>query len=443
MQSRFVTPHLARLSALTLALLPLLSQAGQLYDNGTTQISYKLSATLAAMHSSENYAQSGNLSGGDSDWQEGVLQYGVDITHALRHGSLYGALNWTSTASWEDGDAAGFSNGSERTTKIEDAYAGWRSGDLVPALGEDGIDFSVGRQYIQVGDGFLIAGDALNVGNGIADGLLNRGGAYYLAGRKDFDQTAVLRLGGQQGWRGDLMWLKSDNPSQARPTLAVATLEQVAAEHTLGATYIRVADTDDALGAMLYPQRKGERVYSLRASGNVGVPELFLSGEFAQQQRSDDDDENAWYAEAGWTFTQLPWQPQLSYRYSRFSSGYDPLFYGNGRDLGTWFQGEVAANYAGPFNTNARVHHLGLKLTPTDQLSLGVLAYRFDTIDTSNINLDGNEVDLYGVWQATEKLTVIPLLGFYRPGHDASEGGSQLGNRDRNLYAQLILSVNY
>ncbi|WP_279305899.1 hypothetical protein [Pokkaliibacter plantistimulans] len=40
-----------------------------------------------------------------------------------------------------------------------------------------------------------------------------------------------------------------------------------------------------------------------------------------------------------------------------------------------------------------------------------MLACRFDTIDTNSINLDGNEVDLYGVWQATEKLTVIPLLG--------------------------------
>ena len=99
-----------------------------------------------------------------------------------------------------------------------------------------------------VGDGFLINGDALNFGNGLADGMFDRGGAYYLAGRRSFDETAVLRIGGKQGWRGDIMRLKSDNPAQAKPELYVGTLEHVSDAGTLGLTYIDVTDIDHVKG---------------------------------------------------------------------------------------------------------------------------------------------------------------------------------------------------
>ncbi|MCO6061928.1 hypothetical protein NG726_35465, partial [Pseudomonas sp. MOB-449] len=80
-------------------------------------------------------------------------------------GSLYGALNLLSSGTWGDGDAAGFTLGSERMTDVEDAYLGWRSGDLFPALGENGVDLSFGRQNLSVGDGFLVNGDSLNFGD--------------------------------------------------------------------------------------------------------------------------------------------------------------------------------------------------------------------------------------------------------------------------------------
>lgn len=113
-----------------------------------------------------------------------------------------------------------------------------------PSLGDNGLDISFGRQNIVIGDGFLVAGDSLNLGKGIAEGTLNRGGAYYLTGRKDFDQTAVLRVGGASGLRSDLMWLQSDNPAQAKAGLAVATLENVTTKGTIGLTYLEVTNTD-------------------------------------------------------------------------------------------------------------------------------------------------------------------------------------------------------
>ena len=120
-------------------------------------------------------------------------------SYALKSGSqVYGAARLISTATWGDGDAAGFTTGSESRTNFEDAFVGWKSGNAFSALGKNGIDISAGRQTYTIGNGFLVYGDALNFGKGfdqLAPQSLNRGGAYYLAARESFDQTAILRLG--------------------------------------------------------------------------------------------------------------------------------------------------------------------------------------------------------------------------------------------------------
>lgn len=420
-----------------------LANALSLYADDQTQVDAKLQAAAGAFYSRENYAQSGTRTKGSSSWQESVFQYGLDLKHSTQSlGNTYAALNWVSSATYGDGDPAGWSNGSERTTKIEDAYLGWRSAELFPQLGTDGIDFSVGRQNIVIGDGFLVSGDALNLGREVADGRQNRGGAYYLTARKAFDQTVVLRLGGKQGWRSDLMWLKSDNPAQAKPEVAVGTLEHVAEKGTVGLTYLKVLDTDKELADLFFPERKGMKQYSVRAQGNAGVPNLFLAGEYAREHKSSGE-ENAWYMEAGWTFSDLPLKPVVNYRYSRFSEGYDPLFYGNGRALGTWFQGEVASNYAGPFNSNTQVHHVGIKVAAAPSVNVGALLYDFSTLDRSRKNLDGREADLYAEWTINEHFTLLPLVGFYKPEKSDASGGTQLGSSDTNLYAQVILAASF
>ncbi|MCM2319286.1 MAG: alginate export family protein [Pseudomonas sp.] len=418
------------------------SWAYEFYAQGDTQLSADFEAAFGVFHSDESYAQSGTLGEGSAAWQEAYFKYGLSGSQGFSAAGdqLYGKLNWVSSATFGDGDAAGWSNGSERTTKVEDAYLGWRSGQRFAALGDNGVDVSFGRQNIVIGDGFLVSGDALNLGDEIADGMLDRGGAYYLTARKAFDRTAVLRLGGEQGLRGDLMWLKSDNRAQGKAEMAVATLEQVTDKGTVGLTYLDVLDTDEEFD---FVGRKGIRTYSLRGQGSAGVDNLFLAGEYAHQNRHGDA-ENAWYLEAGWTFAELPWSPSVNYRYSRFSESYDPLFYGNGRALGTWFQGEVASNYAGPFNNNTQVHHVGIKASPLENLSVGALLYDFDTLETDNrLNLDGRELNLYAEWGVSEHLFVMPVLGFYQPEADASNGGTQLGNDDTNVYAQLIMATMF
>ncbi len=349
---------------------------------------------------------------------------------------------WVSTGTFGDGDAAGWTDGNERRTKIEDAYAGWRSGSKFPSLGDNGVDISFGRQNIAIGDGFLVAGDSLNLGRGIADGTLNRGGAYYLTGRKNFDQTAVLRVGGASGLRSDLMWLQSDNPAQAKARLAIATLENITEKGTIGLTYLKVTNTDKRFDFL---NRDGTKTYSLRGQGNIGYPDLFLSAEYAEQIKNDRSNESAWYVEAGWKFSDLYLSPTINYRYSRFSEGYDPLFYGNVRALGTWFQGEVASNYAGPFNSNTRVKSISLSIAPTYKLSIGMLLFNFDTVGKSGTfsNLDAKEVDIYALWNISEHAFLMPLIGMFNPDADLDHGGSQLGNSKSNFYTQLLLTTKF
>ena len=420
------------------------ASAYELYADPETHINATLDAAFGAFHSQQNYNTTGRVNQGASSWQEGYIKYGVSFDKSLAGaGTGYGAFNLLSSGTWGDGDAAGFTDGSERTTKPEDAYLGWRSGDLFAPLGKDGIDVSFGRQNIVVGDGFLINGDALNMGRGLGSGEYDRGGSYYLAARKAFDKTAVLRIGGKEGWRSDLMWLESDNRAQAKTQLYVGTLEHVAEAGTVGLTYIKTTDIDEQYATPLQRERDGMKTYSVRAAGNAGIKDLFLSGEYARQEKPDAANANAWYLEAGWTFSDLAWAPNASYRYSRFSDNYDTLFYGMSRGYGTWFQGEVAGNYAGPFNNNSRIQNVTVKTSPLPNLTLGALYFKYDTVDRALANTDGHEVDFYAEFHVNEHLTIMPLVGLYQPDKSAQNGGTQLGNNDRNLYTQLVFATTY
>lgn len=427
---------------LALLLAAPLTQAHELYNQDGTVLNANLEALFGIFHSDESFNQAGNRKPGSSNWREGYVKYGLSASQTLADsGSLYGAFSLLSSATWGDGDAAGLTLGDERRTAVEDAYLGWCSGTLFPLLGEDGIDISGGRQVVTLGDGFLIQGDPVNLGKVDLGANFNRGGAYYLAARKAFDRTAVLRLGGSQGWRGDLMWLKSDNHYQADSAMAVANLEHVGDAGTLGLSWIHGLDVDRRYAQIMgLEHRDGMDTVSLRGRGNLGVQDLEVAGEYVTQDQRGTR-ENAWYLEGSWTFSQLPWTPTATYRYSRFSKDFDPLFYGLSRGYGTWFQGEVAANYAGPFNTNTQVQHVGLKAKPRDNLTLGALYFDFDTLDTDQGNVGGRELDLYVEWMVNDHLLISPVLGFYKPERSADSGGMQLGSRDTGTYLQLVIGT--
>lgn len=428
------------LSACTLSTVSIFACAHELTSGEHGELNLDVEALGGYFHSDKNYAQSPNQTAGSSSWQEGFVKYGLSGNlNLLNFGQAYSGFNLLTSVVDGDGDAAGFTDGSEKKTRIGDAYLGWRSGNLFPALGYDGIDLSYGRQSITIGNGFLMAGDALNFGNGMPSGL-NRGGGYYIAARRAFDRTAVLRLGGDEGWRSDLMWIESDNHAQQDAEMAVGTLEHVSELGTVGANYIEVLDTskkwdnpDDL--------RDDTKTTSLRYEGDGGISDLYLAGEYAWQDR-DQGDEDAWYVEAGWSFPDIVWSPDVRYRFSRFSENFDPLFYGNTRDYGTWFQGEVAGNYAGPFNTNTRSQMVSVEAQPMENVTLGAQFFDFDTVKSGvdNINTDGREVSVYGIWGVNKHVALLPLVGLYKPG---SSNDTQLDGHGSNLYGQLMMSITF
>lgn len=433
-------PHLLAALSLAVLLAQPSAQAIELYADDESHLNADILAVYGLFNSRKNY----DATPGGSTWREGFIKYGISGDQRLAgNGSAYGALSWVSSATLGDGDAAGNTDGTERTTKLEDAYLGWRSGELFPLLGKDGVDASFGRQVVKLGRGFLINDDGPNLGKGPADGALDRGGAYYLAARHAFDRTAVLRLGGERGVHASVLWLKSDNRAQAETELAAGTLDYTTAAGTLGLTWIHGLGVTEQWASEFQRQRDGMDTYSLRGEGNAGIDNASFAFEYAWQDKQAGP-EKAWYAEAGYTFAELPWAPSLTYRYTRYSEGWDALFTGLSTGYGTWFQGEVAANYAGPFNSNTGVHHLGLVAKPLENLTLGALYFDFDTLHTRNaLNLGARELDLYVEWAVSPHLIVSPLVGLYQPKKDENTGGNQVGGNGTNLYSQVTLAMPF
>jgi len=230
-------PSLRTLAAACLACSAFTASAHTLIENERGKLNLDVEASWSAMDIEENF----DGRPGGSSWREGFVKYGVSGEWNSA-GTLYGAFNLTSSGTWGDGDPTGVTIGNERRTDYEDIYFGWRSGNLIPALGEDGLEFSAGRRVITIGDGFIINDDALNFGNGVPG--YNRGGGYNLAARKVFHRTAVLSLGGNEGFRADLMYLKSGNRAQAKTGMYLANLEYVAEIGTLGFTWIHGQDVE-------------------------------------------------------------------------------------------------------------------------------------------------------------------------------------------------------
>jgi len=442
MEQTLKTRSLSKAVGLGIALLIADSsaQAYELYTDNDTKVTGNFLAVYGMFNSRKNY----DGTTGGSSWREGFIKYGLSVDQTLGGlGSVYGTANLVSSGTWGDGDAAGLTDGTERTTKFDEAFAGWRSGDLFPVLGKDGVDLSFGRQIITLGDGFIINDDGLNLGKGVADGEFNRGGAYYLAARHAFDETAVVRLGGKEGVHGSLMWIKSDNRAQAKTEMAASTLEYTAAPGTLGLTYIHGIKVDDRFASDFQKQREGMNIYSLRGAGNAGIENAHFAFEYAWQDK-DTGPEKAWYTEAGYTFADLPWSPDLTYRYSRYSKDWDSMFNGVSRGYGTWFQGEVAGNYAGPFNSNTAIQHVALKVKPVAPVTIGALFFDYTTLHKGDaLNLDGRELDLYAEWAVSEHLIVTPLVGLYKPKKDGSNGGNQVGGNGTNVYSQLTVAVPF
>ena len=93
------------------------ASAYELYSDADTTLKLNVQGALGFFHSDESYNQGGPIAPGSVAWQEAFLRYGLSGTTRLAgNSSLYGEFNVVSNGTWGDGDAAGYTDGSERRT---------------------------------------------------------------------------------------------------------------------------------------------------------------------------------------------------------------------------------------------------------------------------------------------------------------------------------------
>ncbi len=221
----------------------------------------------------------------------------------------------------------------------EDLSIGWRSGKSL-SVGENALDFVIGRTEYRLGHGFLLWDGAAEGGS--------RGG-YWTNARKAFQFAAIGRF--QPGaHKVEVFYLDKDElaESDSGSRLWGTNYEYRIGENTtLGATYMKwFAD------AAIKPERDGLNVFNLRAytAPLPNTPDLSFEVEYASERNGKALDSNAWTFEGAYELSTVTWKPKLSYRYAFFqgddpetatNEAFDPLFLGF-YDWGSWWQGEIA-----------------------------------------------------------------------------------------------------
>ncbi|WP_155274310.1 hypothetical protein [Pseudomonas chlororaphis] len=408
--------------------------AHELYNSDQGVVDFNLEVTTAPFYSSFDYA---SRSANSVKWTESYIRSGFSGTRPAFGGDFYGSLGVMTSKVLGDRNAAGTSSGHEYRSDFDSAFMGWRN----PV-----VDISFGRQAYIMGDGFLIAGDQLNYGENSGHGF-NRGGLYYLSPRSSFAQTVIARLRPLNPLLIEGFHIESNNNGQGSPHLDGLNTEYAFdAANVFGLSYLRVNNVDARRAEGLFALRKGLDVYNLRGKSNLGVDSLSLEAGYAAE-RSDRVDAYAWYGAVSYRFAHAPLGPVLGYRYSRFSGdnpstrkseAFDPLFYGSLVGNPAWVQGEIAGTFAGPFNTNTKVHRLSARTTLNEKVAIGAMAYRFESERSSD--RIGDELDLYLETFPTANLTVVPVLGIWKPQQGAK---AQYGDIGVQTFATVMVSFIY
>jgi hypothetical protein len=386
-----------------------------LYKNNGTEINgaFKAEAGLFKTRGT-NFGGAGGF-----DWSEGYVKPKVTASQTLSETGrkVYGGLSAVGSFTRDDGDATGFfTNGEPEEISMDLAYIGYNSGALAgKPLGINDVDFSVGRNNLFIGDGFLIGDPHFDNGDE---------GVFYLSPREAFKNSAILKFNGDS-WRSDVFWIRGDKDQSNAQVGGVNAEYQIPDSLRLGALYLNTFDAT-AVSRTLNPDaRNGLQTASARFQGSpnsVLLPNWLLSGEGAYQWNTEsrqEVDAYAWYLEGGYTFKNVYATPTLSYRYAQFSGdetstadkdeAFDPMFYGYGRGRGTWFIGEVIGQYLVP-NSNINFHQIHAKGTFTEKLSGGMLYYWYQR----NENVAGKpggsknfaqEIDLYADIKVTDYLS--------------------------------------
>lgn len=369
-------------------------------------------------------------------WWESLVRPGIEGSFTLsNYQKVYGRLDAVQANSGSEIDAIG-SNiglGAVSDLRVENAYAGWRSGNLFGALGEDFLDISFGRQQYIAGNGFLLYSQG---GSGY-----NRA-AMYLGGRRSAEYAGIVRMK-SGGWSGDFFYLEADDIAETNTRAGGATMDYLFEKlATLGGGYYAVESDDPerlARDAMkIYDIRGSIKPFEMSEALQVLKP-LKFEAEYAYEDKKKGFGEgNGWYIAASYPFDTIPWKPALTYRYASFNENFDPLFY-SATDWGIWLQGEIVGEFV-LGNTNLDSQMIRLKVQPVAPVTVNFIYYHFTLHDpkaftrynsnkiaepvTSNNYAD--EFDVIFDWAVNKNLTFSLVGAIALPGEAAIQhtGGS-------------------
>jgi len=325
--------------------------------------------------------------------------------------------------------------------QVEDASIGWRSGTAL-GLGENALDFVVGRTQYKIGHGLLLWDGGGEGGT--------RGG-FWSNARKAWAFAAVGKLTTKHHTLEAFYLDRDEVPeSETGTKLWGGNYELKLGEaNTLGATYMKF-QADPTIKA----SRDGLNVYNLRAylAPFKGLSGLTFEAEWAQEDNGDLLKSTAWNGQIAYEFGG-GWTPKLSYRYAFFegddpttevNEGFDSLIPGF-YDWGTWWQGEIAGEYF-LGNSNLISHQVRLHVAPADNLGMGLIGYVFQAdqpasygagITSKNLV---NEIDWYADWKLNGNFTVSLVAAFASP-QDAVK--QYTGRTDSFKYGMVYVAYSY
>jgi hypothetical protein len=362
-------------------------------------------------------------------WFEGHVKPALSASYTLGSSSeLYGKVSAVGERTY--GSVPEAFGADVSSFGPEDLYIGWRSGKSL-AIGENALDFTIGRSQYQLGHGFLLFDGAAEGGS--------RGG-YWTNARKAFEFAAIGRL--EPGAHTvEAFYLDKDELEErdSGSRLWGANYEYSISEATtLGATYMKwFADAE------LEPGRDGLNVFNLRAytAPIPGRPDLSFEFEYASERNGAALDSNAWTLQGAYQLSEAAWKPTLSYRYAFFqgddpdtpgNEAFDPLFLGF-HDWGTWWQGEIAGEYF-LSNSNLKSHLVRMQVSPSDEVGGGLMFFKFNFDQPQSVGPEvtetdaAREIDAYVDWKLNANFTVSVIGAYADPGKAVQQATGRTKN---------------
>jgi hypothetical protein len=350
-------------------------------------------------------------------WFEGYVKPALSATYTLASSSeIYGKVSAVGERTY--GSVPEQFGQNVSSFGPEDLSIGWRSGKSIEGLGENGLDFVIGRTQYRLGHGFLLWDGAAEGGS--------RGG-YWTNARKAFEFAAIGRV--KPGAHTlEAFYLDKDEleERESGSRLWGANYEySIGEETTIGATYMKWS-----ADAELEPGRDGLNVFNLRAYSAPfrHAPDLSFEFEYASERNGEALDSNAWTFQGAYELSKVAWKPTFTYRYAFFqgddpdtvnNEAFDPLFLGF-YDWGYWWQGEIAGEYF-LSNSNLQSHLIRAHVSPTDAVGGGLLFFKFNLDQPQAVAPEVTdtdvafEVDAYVDWKLNQNFTISLLGAFADP----------------------------